>query len=241
MGIANDNGQLLRQAREAAGLTQAELGDRLDPPVSKQKIYKLESGRDRISAVLAGQLAIILGLKPDDLADEAFIISNKLKLKPGQPGVRNLPVLGVAQAGNWAESETIDFGYDPDTGESFVPTVPVLAVDDFPARQQYALAIEGTSLNKVAPPGSFVICVRLESFPTDPDMRILDGKLVHVERRKGDLIETTVKRLKFRSNGAELWPESSDPKHQSAVLLRENGARTHVQIVGVVIGLYQEI
>lgn len=185
-------------------------------------------------------VAEMLGLDPDVLkAGARSALSTRVK--SGIAHVSSLPVLGKAQAGYWAEAEFHSFGFDPDTGESFEPTVPVVASDDYPERLQYALMLDGNSLNKVALPGSYVVCVRLEGFPCDQDMKALDGRLVHVERHKGDLTETTVKRLKFNGSGAELWPESTDPKHQTAIPLRENNARTSVQIMGVVIGLYQAL
>lgn len=241
MGIDNDNGRLLKQTRIKKGLTQEALGALLDPPMNKQAVYKMETGIRRIDAAVAGQLAQILGLKPADLADEAFIVSPQPRAKSGIAHVTSLPVLGKAQAGYWAEAEFHEFGYDPDTGESFEPTVPVVASSEYPRAMQYALMLDGNSLNKIAPPNSYVVCVRLEGYPCDEDMKALDGKLVHVERHKGDLIETTVKRLKFNGTGAELWPESHDAKHQSPIPLRENSARTAVQIMGVVIGLYQAL
>lgn len=192
----------------------------------------------RLSESVREGVARMLQLDPDALkSGEMSPLSTGAKRSIAE--VTALPILGKAQAGYWAEAEIHDFGFDPDTGESFEPTLPVVASTDYPERLQYALMLEGTSLNKVAKPGSFVVCVRLEGFPCDDGMKTLDGKLVHVERHKGDLIETTVKRLKFNGSGAELWPESSDPKHQSPIPLRENSARTSVQVMGVVIGLYQ--
>lgn len=235
MGKTNDNGELLRAARKARKLSQEALGALLDPPVSKQQIYKMEVGRQRISAAVAAQFGKIFDLPVEDLADEAFVVGKE----PRGSAIRvqkisGLPVAGFAQAGYWAERDMIEF--DPDDAESAPDTIAVIADKRFPASRQYALQLIGSSLNRIAPDGSFVICVSLDAYPGGHDEARLNGKLVHVERRRRDLVETTVKRFVLKNGEAELWPDSDDPKHQSPVPY-DKGTE-EVAIIGVVIGRY---
>lgn len=231
MGI----GDRIKEARKGLKLSQDTLADMVG--ASQSAVGNWESELNNPRRQLIPKLAKILKVSPEWLEFGDDAPQGKKPLGP----IRHLPIIGTAQAGYWAESEVHGHGYNDDTGEPELPTIPVVAEEEFPARMQYALAIDGTSLNRVLAPGSFVVCVRLEGFPSDAEMKALDGKLVHVERHKGDLFETTVKRFRFNGGRPQLWPESDDPKHQSAVPLKDSAAKTTVQIVGVIIGRYERL
>jgi transcriptional regulator with XRE-family HTH domain len=53
-------GKRIAQYRTAKGVTQAELGAQLDPPISLQQIQKYERGANRVSAPTIIQIAAIL-------------------------------------------------------------------------------------------------------------------------------------------------------------------------------------
>lgn len=131
--------------------------------------------------------------------------------------------------------------FDPITGEGDFETVPVTPVVEYDSGSQYALQLIGNSLNRVAPPGSYVICVKLEGYPGGDRIKALDGKLVHVERKRDDLVETTVKRLVAKGRYIELHPDSNDPHHQAPLILADPVADVSVRILGVVVGLFQRV
>lgn len=57
-------GDRIREAREAAGLTQGQVGEALNPPITYQMVWKYEQGRTRISAETVGQLSKLLKVEP---------------------------------------------------------------------------------------------------------------------------------------------------------------------------------
>lgn len=58
----------LRRAREAAGLTQAELGVLVDR--ARYQIWRIETGRITPTPLLVGKLSRALGVKPSDLTGD---------------------------------------------------------------------------------------------------------------------------------------------------------------------------
>lgn len=107
----------------------------------------------------------------------------------------------------------------------------------FPAEAQYALRVRGHSVNRIAEDGAIITCVDLIAGGIDAR----DGDLVWVERRRGDLVEATVKRLRKAKDGLELWPESDDPAHQEKLALKPAKGDYEITIKALVIGAYRPI
>ena len=63
----------LRQARAAAGITLAELGSRLKPPLDRRAIHAMEQGRRALDVELCAGLAWALGVSPVWLAGLAQV------------------------------------------------------------------------------------------------------------------------------------------------------------------------
>lgn len=145
--------------------------------------------------------------------------------------LRKIPVHGVVAAGVWLESDV--------TPETF-GSVPVVPNDNFPPSAQFGLRVRGTSLNKIAIEGDTLICVSTDQTGITPR----EGDLVVAQRSRhqGELLETTAKRI--RKNGAfELWPESSDPDHQTPLIIPDDpteGAE-EIRIIAIVTGIYRDI
>lgn len=98
-----------------------------------------------------------------------------------------------------------------------------------------AFLVVGNSMDKVIPPGSYVIAKWL-AFARQH----VDGDIVVVRRSTGDLAETTLKRLRYSTDGADLYPESHDPKHQSKIELKKNDSTYHVEIIAIVIASHRQ-
>lgn len=98
----------------------------------------------------------------------------------------------------------------PDTQDREFPRVPVAPDPAYPIDCQYALQVRGNSVNQIVPDGGIIVCVDLADSGISPR----DGDLVVVERRRGGMVETTVKQLRKANGGPELWPLSTDPEHQ---------------------------
>lgn len=130
-----------------------------------------------------------------------------------------LKVKGLVEAGSWRE-----VAY----AESYEEELP--APKSIVDSGAYALRVVGPSMNEHYPDGSYVIVQPWAGGP------LPIGKHVIVERERPDgLIETTVKELTRRDDGAlELWPRSSDPRHQAQVPFDEADGST-VRVIGRVI------
>lgn len=142
--------------------------------------------------------------------------------------VSSVKLIAAVSAGTFRYDEGID------EGAILVPAVPR---GDIPAQSQYAVVIDGQSVNKRIPDGAFAICARYDSFPGGAQ----HGALVHVVRERSGLHEHTIKELRFSREGMMLYPVSTDPKHQEPIQLGTGEADEIVRIEGVVIGIYQPV
>lgn len=135
-----------------------------------------------------------------------------------------VPVIGFVKAGIWQDIEewgALDVA-------DFVPSS-----GDYPIEVQFALVVDGNSVNRVARHGDRLVCVDLIRAGID----IKDDDLVIVERSRydGQMVERTAKRVKRTIAGIELWPDSDDPAHQEPVPYRTNGETDEVRITAKVI------
>lgn len=126
--------------------------------------------------------------------------------------VTGVPVLGRVAANTW---RTVDDDFESDFDAEEVERVP--SVSGYPAEWQFGMIVEGNCLNKIARDGDRLVCLDLIKSQVD----ISEDDLVVIERRKFDgmMRQITAKRVKRTSTGFELWPESTDPDHQSPIVL----------------------
>lgn len=139
--------------------------------------------------------------------------------------VTSAPLVARVSAGTFRMDEGVEEGAIP---------VPIVPRDDVPASAQYAVLVDGQSVNKRIPDGAYAICARYESYPGGAK----HGQLVHVVRERAGLHEHTIKELHFTLNGQVLMPVSTDPKHQKPVKLDTGDDGEIVRIEGVVIGVF---
>lgn len=145
---------------------------------------------------------------------------------PSVNHVINVPLVGKVSAGAFRYDEGLQ------TRGIAVPAVPRT---DIPAGVQYAVEIDGPSVNLRIPDGAYAICAPLDKYPGYPK----HGQLVHVVRERAGLVEYTIKELHFTRDGMALMPCSSDPAFQEVVMLDSPETDTTVAIKGVVIGSFQ--
>jgi hypothetical protein len=142
--------------------------------------------------------------------------------------VASVPLVAKVSAGAFRFDEGLDI-----EGVQ-VPTVPRA---DVPAGVQYAVQIDGPSVNLKIPDGAFAICAPYDKFPGGPQ----HGQLVHVVRERAGLHEHTIKEIRYTRKGTVLMPCSSDPRFQEEIDLSAPELDTIVRIQGVVIGSYQPL
>ena len=147
--------------------------------------------------------------------------------RPLPPGPEPLPYRGRAAAGLWVEDEAelTDEGH-----------APFAADPRFPPAAQYSLAQEGDSLNEIYPPGVLVHVVARDAYSA----WIRPGDLVVLARRRGGLLERSVKELRADVTGRlQAWPRSTNPRWSEALdLAADLDDGDVVTIEGVVIGAY---
>lgn len=209
----------LIQARKAKRLTQSEVARHVG--ISRNAVSLWESGDNEPASARLREVATLYGVDYDWLATG--------RGAPNGDRVPGLPVYGEIAAGVWSEvHESQDMDWE---------RVPVAPDQRFPATVQYALRVRGNSVDQYAKDGAVVVCVDI--FEMGMDVR--DGDLVHAERRRGDLVETTLKRVRRNGNAAELWPVSGDPGHQKPIPLSAGSDTDSVSIKGLVIGVFTPI
>lgn len=145
---------------------------------------------------------------------------------PNVNPVTLVPLVAKASAGAFRFDEGLEI-------EGFL--VPAVPRADIPAGVQYAVIIDGPSVNLRIPDGAFAICAPYENFPGGAK----HGQLVHVVRERAGLHEHTIKQLQFTRTGMALMPCSTDPRYQEAIDLSAPEDDTTVRIAGVVIGSFQ--
>lgn len=142
--------------------------------------------------------------------------------------VINVPLVGTVNAGSFS------LGRDSTSGNTYVPAIPR---PDIPAGVQYAVEVDGPSVNLRIPDGAFAVCAPYDKFPGGPK----HGQLVHVVRERAGMYEHTIKELHYTRDGMVLMPCSSDPRYQDQVRIEHPDDDTLVRIHGVVIGLFQAL
>ena len=137
-----------------------------------------------------------------------------------------VPLVAKASAGAFRYDEGLE------TEGVLVPAVPRA---DISAGVQYAVQVDGPSVNLRIPDGAFAICVPYDKYPGGPK----HGQLVHVVRERAGLHEHTIKEIQYTGSGTILMPRSSDARFQEAIDLAAPEDDTTVRIHGVVIGSFQ--
>ena len=140
-----------------------------------------------------------------------------------------IPILGRVAAGVWIEIGVTEDEMSEHPASKFPPD------PRYPLAAQFDLIVEGTSINKFAGPGEILRCVDVVT----AGVEIRENDLVIVTRtRATDERETTAKRVRRFNGHFELWPESSDPRWQTPIVVHPGGADQHDSVAITAIVLY---
>jgi len=161
--------ELVARTMKERGVTQAAMARLMSLP-SQSAFSNIMKGKRRVTA------------------QEAMVAYDFLGLKV-EPTVRTVPIIGIANAGNWREAINMPLGSLP---------IPLAAAGP----DAFALEISGDSMDKVIEDGSHVVVD-----PRDKELR--DGKTYLIQNPDG---EATVK-CYFRSP-PRFEPLSNNPDHQ---------------------------
>lgn len=209
----------LKRAREQAGYATPAEAARAVRSINQNTITSNENGNRPISRKMAQVYGVAFGVSPGWLlyGDTA----------PDKIPVTGIKVAGTAQAGAFRDITMIDDDY----GER--ETVPAPQDPRYAHARQYALRLEGGSMNKRFPDGSMVIC----AVWADVGRELKPGMSLHVERTQGPLVEVTVKIYAERNGRRWLDPDSSDKRFKPIELNGDDD--TEIVVKGLVIGSYR--
>lgn len=182
-----------------------------------------ESGGRNIPLVTARKYAMAFGSTP------GFILGiSGGGNSPSVNGTILVPLVAKASAGAFRYDEGL---------ESEGVSVPAVPRADIPAGVQYAVQVDGPSVNLKIQSGAFAICAPYDKYPGGPK----HGQLVHVVRERAGLHEHTIKAIHYTRAGVVLMPCSSDPRFQQPIDMSAPEDDIIVRIHGVVIGAYQPL
>lgn len=211
-----ETGQRIRRLRNQLGLSQQEFAARLGG-VTRGAVGNWELGkgikRDNLVRIAeefessVDWLATGTG-SPSAIAQQLTVPFNK------SAKLDQIRVTGFVKAGVW--QDVGEWGGGEDVAE-YVPSS-----SDYPADWQFALIVDGNSINRVANHGDRLVCLDLIKSRIDLE----DGDLVIIERSRfgGQMVERTAKRLRKTKSGHELWPDSTDPAHQETISFQTENA-----------------
>jgi SOS-response transcriptional repressor LexA len=138
--------------------------------------------------------------------EEARRIYSHLEMIPGDAEpIRNVPIIGLSNAGAWREAIGVPIGS---------MSIPYA----IGGKDAFAIEVRGDSMNLLIEDGGYVL--------VDPGQRQLyDGKIYLIENAE---FETTVKR--YRSNPARFCPMSTNEEHQEFEL-----GEGHYRVIGRIV------
>lgn len=202
-----------KAARTAAGLTQDELARR----AGKSRITVNRIERKGVCTPRQAEIfAPLLNVSAAALTGRA---DPKVRDRSPLNAIRELPVAGEVAAGVWLEPDIAD--------EPRFEPVPAVLASTVPDQHLFALVVRGPSINRTAADGAILVCASIDS-----GIDIADGDLVIVERirHQGAMIETTAKFLRRTRRGFELWPNSTDPRYQTPILIADDDKSEEVRV-----------
>ncbi|MCY1741187.1 LexA family transcriptional regulator [Ensifer sp. SL37] len=210
----------LAKAMEAAGIKPAPLASLI--------------GRDKdyIRDYLKGRKE---SLKADDAQKIASALNVPLtELTEGEDSgfaPVGMEVVGKVAAGRYRDISVED-------QETKKPRIAFARDMRFPHARQYALEVDGDSMNELFPNGSYVVCVNL----IESGLELKNGMSVHVERSimGGQLVETTLKEVhREGKNRLVLKPRSTNPSHEPIYI--DGSESDEIAVRGVVIGKWEPV
>lgn len=220
--MTEEQGRRLRELREKRYETAADAARAFGWPTTTYQAH--ENGSRGLKIDVARKYAKAFGTTP------AYLLTGA---KPGG-SANSSPINDVTHLSLIARVSAGTFRYDEPVaeGDFLVPAVPR---SDIPASAQYAVIVDGPSVNKRIQDGSYAICAKYDSYPGGAQ----HGALVHVVRERSGLHEHTIKELRYTRDGMILMPVSTDPRYQEAIRLSSGEDDEIVRIQGVVIGVFQ--
>lgn len=195
----------LKAALATSGISQAELSRQLG--VRRDVITNVLKGKRSLKGGELLKIAKILNVPgPEQPATE----ERQLTPEALTATIRYVPVVGEVAAGVFREMYAEEF----DEFEIPIPIDP-----RWPAEAVRALVVRGESINRKASDGDFVVTLTYGAAPRGFE----HGDWVVAQRSRGDIHETTVKRVQLIDGETFLMPDSTDPTFKPIKLGETDG------------------
>ncbi len=157
---------------------------------------------------------------------------------PPRPRAQGIVVVGQVAAGRWLEA----YAPDEPVSELAIPFDP-----RYPMDWQYAFLVRGTSINRVASDGDFLVCLDI-TLSREPAR---DGDIVVIERHRQDLHEVSARRITRTASHTQFSYDSLDPKftnpehpgYQGPLIVARSGRDESTEVVtrARVLGVYHRL
>lgn len=189
----------IKKGLEKEGKTRAGLAKALGRNPSM--VTNLLKGERQLKISEVARIANYLGVLPIFEGDV---------LPANAPDVRYLELRGEVAGGVWSEP-----------GLTFERVeVPIPMDGRWSEEHTYLLRVRGTSINRRAQDGDYVVCLDAYAAPR----RFQSGDWVIAERERAGLVETTVKRVGMDAKGDwVLMPDSDDARFQEPIAITDHG------------------
>jgi len=209
-----------RRLATTAGLNEGAVSEWLNPKKHKQPSFQSLAAVARVLGVSVSMFAEGSGESYEENGND---------ISPTQ--ISYATVKGDLEAGIWREPTV----YVVDD-ETLIPAVPH---PDFAGLKQYAWRVCGNSMNLLVQPGAYVIGISFHDLAPRRELRA--GDVVVCERRDGDKVECTLKRVAKDGTRFRLNAESDDGRFQKPVWLSEDedGEEVSVSATHLIIGSFQ--
>jgi transcriptional regulator with XRE-family HTH domain len=210
----------MRSLSLAAGLNHSAVSEWLrDKPGYKQK----EPSFDALAAV-----AKLLGVSLDIFVEEQDD-GGMSDITP--VAIQTATVVGSIEAGAWRDPQMLDLA--DKTAIGYVPDTRYVGL------KQFAWKVAGSSINRIASDGDYVITVRFIDLEREP----ADNDLVICERHKHGTVEYTAKRVRRLPRGrVQLVPDSTDKRFQTPLWLSTDETDdVEVTATHLIIGVFRPV
>lgn len=198
------SGYKIAEARIAKGWSQQDLAEKMD--TTQQTIQRYESGsRDikssvliKLSAVLGVTISYLLGMENTSIPNNDMV---------------EVPLYGAIAAGTPIEMTPVE------------NTQPIPAKVHELHPNAFLLKVEGNSMNRVLPNGSYALIDPCKTVERDgaPYAVCVNG------------YDATIKRVRKLNNGFQLVPDSTDPTYETKTYnYNEPGTQT-ITVIGRVV------
>jgi SOS-response transcriptional repressor LexA len=211
-----------RRAAVKAGLSPSQIRTmRRQWRLGKQRGASVRTVSGLAQALQTTPEWLISGTGPEE------VLAKAQRGPAASPGLR---LVGAVGAGLWQAAAF-------ENNETQLAPAP--ADPRFPPEYQSAYEVRGTSIDRLARPGDFLIVLDRKA----AGLPLRSGDIVIVTLTKDGLRETTARRFRTRASAprCELTFESNDPKHNVGIWLPDQESTESLSLGGIVVGVYRPL